>query len=46
MSPGPDVTAMPSMSAMVTPASASARSTTGPICSKCSREASSGTTPP
>src|SRR5207302_1137219 len=37
---------MPSRSGSLTPASASARSTTGTITSRCRREASSGTTPP
>src|SRR2546422_4676816 len=45
-SPGPCVTAMASTSSSFMPACASASRTTGTICRKCSREASSGTTPP
>src|SRR6267143_3057000 len=45
-SPGPWVTATPSRSRNLTPASASAFSTTGTMTSRWRREASSGTTPP
>src|SRR6267142_1473714 len=45
-SPGPWVTATPSSSRNLTPASASAFSTTGTMTSRWRREASSGTTPP
>src|SRR5690606_25719055 len=45
-SPGPFVTAIPSMSASVTPAWRSASSMTGSISSRCRRDATSGTTPP
>src|SRR5439155_21925796 len=44
--PGPWVTATPSSSRNLTPASASAFSTTGTMTSRWRREASSGTTPP
>src|SRR3989304_6133843 len=46
MRPGPAVTAMPSIFSRPDPASARARSTTGTTERICSREASSGTTPP
>ncbi len=46
MRPGPAVTAMPSISSRPDPASDSACSTTGRTWRICSREASSGTTPP
>ena len=46
ISPGYAVTAMPSSSANVTPASSSAFCTTGSTFSQCLREAISGTTPP
>src|SRR5713226_7162727 len=45
-SPGHCVTPMASTSASIIPACASASRTTGTICRKCSRDASSGTTPP
>src|SRR5579864_2704696 len=45
-SPGPCVTPMASTSCNRIPACASASRTTGTICRRCSREASSGTTPP
>src|SRR5436309_262065 len=45
-SPGPAVTAMPSSSSASIPASARARSTTGPMVRRWARLASSGTTPP
>src|SRR5580692_273756 len=45
-SPGPCVTPMASSSSNRRPASAMASRTTGTICRRCSREASSGTTPP
>src|SRR5439155_552424 len=44
--PGPCVTAIPSRSPSLTPARASASSTTGTITSRWRREANSGTTPP
>src|SRR5215510_14540840 len=44
--PGPCVTAIPSMAWKFTPAVAKASPTTSLIFSRCSREASSGTTPP
>ena len=46
ISPGPDVTAMPSIAPAPEEASPSAFSTTGTMALMCSREASSGTTPP
>src|SRR6476469_5957668 len=45
-SPGPCVTAIASIDPYVLPASASACRTTGTIARRCSRDASSGTTPP
>ena len=46
MSPGPAVTAIPSIASRAVEASDNALSTTGTIDFRCSREASSGTTPP
>ena len=46
MSPGPAVTAIPSIASRPVEASDSAFPTTGTIDFRCSREASSGTTPP
>ena len=46
MSPGPAVTAIPSIASRPEEASESAFSTTGTTDFRCSREASSGTTPP
>src|SRR3977135_4496220 len=45
-SPGPCVTPIASTSESCIPACATASRTTGTICRKCSRDASSGTTPP
>src|SRR5919197_498000 len=45
-SPGPTVTATPSSSPKLTPATSSARSSSGLRTSTCARDASSGTTPP